>query len=355
MAGRFTSAAIVDHGPKIHEGLHTPSAADLKEKEEEREKEAEERVTPKAHAARMGMYGHLTREVKSWTPNKLLCKRFGVKDPNPMPPPETPGEADIASAAGVDSTWLASESVVPDLGRMALGNGAGGSSSRRDFSNVGLGEDETQGRDTLTYERPAMDIFKAIFASDDEESDDDDAPGRDDQQDDAKLDDSVAQASVIASNSISTQDLPQQRLAITNGGSSQLQPDGPSSSSLVTDTQKVDLTTFKPTFIPREGKKTKDKDKKGKKKKEKRSVLVSFEMDEDMPLSAPKENRKDKDRQKKKRKEKRRDEDEDDEAMWVEKPPPEVVKDLEITQPPEVAHHLDSVAHRGRKRAIDFM
>lgn len=356
MAGRFTSAAIVDHGPKIHEGLHTPSAADLKEKEEEREKEAEERVTPKAHAARMGMYGPLTREVKSWTPNKLLCKRFGVKDPNPMPPPETPGEADIASTAGVDSTWLASESVVPTV--LSNGGASGSGGGRRDFSNVGLGEDETQGRDTLTYERPAMDIFKAIFASDDEESDDEDgATGREDQQDEAKLDDSVAQVSVITSNSIS-KDLPQQRLAISNGGPSQLQPDGPSSSSLdhvVNDTQKVDLTTFKPTFIPREGKKTKDKDKKGKMKKEKRTVLVSFEMDEDMPLSAPKENRKDKDRPKKKRKEKRRDEDEDDEAMWVEKPPPEVVKDLEITQPPEVADHLDSVAHRGRKRAIDFM
>ena len=52
---------------------------------------------------------------------------------------------------------------------------AAGSRSRgpRDLANVGLGEDETQGRDTLTYERPAMDVFKAIFASDDEDSDDD--------------------------------------------------------------------------------------------------------------------------------------------------------------------------------------
>jgi G patch domain-containing protein 1 len=45
-------------------------------------------------------------------------------------------------------------------------------SSKKDISNVGLGGDETQGRDILTYTRPKMGIFKAIFARDDEDSDD---------------------------------------------------------------------------------------------------------------------------------------------------------------------------------------
>jgi len=34
-------------------------------------------------AAKMGMYGKLTREVVEWHPDKVVCKRFNV--PNPYP------------------------------------------------------------------------------------------------------------------------------------------------------------------------------------------------------------------------------------------------------------------------------
>ncbi|KAG1863539.1 hypothetical protein DFJ58DRAFT_773560 [Suillus subalutaceus] len=34
-----------------------------------------------------------------------------------------------------------------------------------------MGEDDGRGDDVLTYERPGMDIFRAIFTSDDEKSD----------------------------------------------------------------------------------------------------------------------------------------------------------------------------------------
>ena len=37
------------------------------------------------------------------------------------------------------------------------------------MGRLGLGEDERQGRDILTYELPSVDVFKAIFASDDDE------------------------------------------------------------------------------------------------------------------------------------------------------------------------------------------
>ena len=39
------------------------------------------------------------------------------------------------------------------------------------LENVGLREDEMQGHDTLTYVHPSMDIFKAIFTSNDKNSD----------------------------------------------------------------------------------------------------------------------------------------------------------------------------------------
>jgi G patch domain-containing protein 1 len=48
------------------------------------EKEAEKKEEdPKVHAARLGMYGPITREVRPWQPERLLCERFGVKDPDP--------------------------------------------------------------------------------------------------------------------------------------------------------------------------------------------------------------------------------------------------------------------------------
>jgi G patch domain-containing protein 1 len=197
------------------------------------------------------------------------------------------------------------------------------SNGPRDLANIGLGEDETQGQDTLTYERPSMDIFKAIFASDDEDSDDE-------QEKEPEPDE---------------------------------QPDLPPSSTnrsslvgLVTDDIPVDLSTFKPTFIPREGKSKKSKDErskekkeKKKEKKEKKGVLVSFAMDEDGTEAAqPKQS---KDRPKKKRKDKKEGNDDDDVGMWADKPP------LEVPNVISTVHDTTDTlpAPKTRKRAIDFM
>ncbi|KAJ6485636.1 hypothetical protein C8R45DRAFT_1062616 [Mycena sanguinolenta] len=275
MAGRFTTASIVEHGPQMNVGLYTPTAEDLAKKEAELQKAEEEKLTPKVHAARMGMYGPMTRETQPWQPAKLLCKRFKVKDPNP--PTETPADGPPQAAAYAEPAGEASGSGWDQFASSSGDSAAGTSTAnggRRDLANIGLGEDEAQGRDTLTYQRPAMDVFKAIFASDDEDSDDEDAV------------------------------LPPQTVSVTDI----VVPDAP-----------VDVGTFKPTFIPREGKAKKDssratKDKKEKKKKEK--VLVSFQEDEeDGPLQISV-----KDRPKKKRRKDKQPDEED-----------------------------------GRKRAIDFM
>ncbi|KAJ7105123.1 hypothetical protein C8R43DRAFT_1092179 [Mycena crocata] len=304
MAGRFTTATIVEHGPKLQEGLYTPSAEDLARKEAELQKIEEEKISPKAHAARMGMYGPMTRETQPWQPAKLLCKRFKVKDPNPpmeVPPDVTPQAAAEPASTAPGTGW--DQFPVPSV----EGDGATSSSSggRRDLANIGLGEDEAQGRDTLTYQRPAMDVFKAIFASDDEDSD-----GDDDQ----------TQVAVQAAPS-PPQPTPAPEIATL---------------PVVAETGGVDVGTFKPTFIPREGKAKKDsdrardkKERKEKKKKDKK-VLVSFQEDEEdgpLQISVPK------DRPKKRR---RKDKDpEEDESMW-----------------PNADGQL---ASKGRKRAIDFM
>ena len=350
MAGRFTSAVIFESGPKIHEGLHTPTPEELAEKEREEKKKEEDRVSPKQHAAKLGMYGPLTRETKPWQPARLLCKRFGVKDPNPAP--EMP--SDIPSAGPSGSNWQQEASEVDGQTSNASGSNpaadATGHTARRngprDLANIGLGEDEDQGRDTLTYERPTMDVFKAIFASDDEDSDDDEA----------KKDDDNAIGGVGDTTSG-----PLIQADKTNG----LQSGVLTLAGSTSETTVVDMSSFKPTFILRDkkdkDKKDKDKDK-DKKRKEKKSVLVSFEMDEEgggVSISQPKPP---KDRpKKKKRKEKEIRRDGDDEGMWVEKPAAEAVKDLLLRpQPtPELPPTTDDPVLNGparsRKRAIDFM
>ena len=327
MAGRFTSAAVVDFGPKVHEGLHTPSHEEIAAKEAQRLKEEEDKISPKAHAAKMGMFGPLTRETQPWQPVSRLCKRFGVKVPE-LPPDIT----NEASSSKADPSFPQSEQTVPATVEKDHIVPVQKSDGPRDLANIGLGEDETQGVDTLTYERPSMDIFKAIFASDDEDSDGE-------QEKEPEPDE---------------------------------QPDLPPSSTnrsslvgLIIDDTPVDLSTFKPTFIPREGKSNKSKDKerskekskekrekkekKEKEKKEKKGVLVSFAMEDDgTEVTQPKQS---KDRPKKKRKEKKEGEGDDDVGMWADKPPsdvPSVISAVPTTTD-------SSSAPKSRKRAIDFM
>jgi G patch domain-containing protein 1 len=87
------SASVLDMGPQIIEGLHHPSSSQAESgenegqgndarEEVEKEKEPEENMDPKVNAAKMGMYGPLTREVIPWVPARLLCKRFGVREPD---------------------------------------------------------------------------------------------------------------------------------------------------------------------------------------------------------------------------------------------------------------------------------
>ncbi|KAG6879940.1 hypothetical protein C0992_009298 [Termitomyces sp. T32_za158] len=343
MAGRFTSAAVVETGPKMHEGLHTPSHDEEESRNEEGEKKEEmENLDPKAHAARVGMYGPLTRETKPWQPAKLLCKRFKVRDPNPEP------EVVVPTPAAAGSNWqqpdiaMASSSNAEETGSGSGGANMNDRSGPKDISNIGLGEDDDQGRDTLTYERPTMDVFKAIFASDDEDSDD-------------EKDEAEAEA----------EEGKEPTPTAPASGSEPPPAAAPPPVPAVT-TEPVDLSSFKPTFIPREGKGKKNKDgekskkekRKREKEKEKRGVL-SFALDEEggddmMPaLPLPR----DRPKKKKQKKEKEKGTRGDDEGMWVEKPAPDAVKGL-VVVPRHVDMENDPDAGgppRGRKRAVDFL
>jgi len=360
MAGRFTSAAVLEVGPKIVEGLHTPSAAQASKEteqepvaEEEKEKKEEE---PKVHAARMGMYGPMTREVKSWQPARLLCKRFGVKDPDPEMHFDTPGASTSAAADVSQSTdAMGGAGGVGTGGVTDVQPGPAASRGKRDLANIGLGDDDGQGDDILTYERPPMDIFKAIFASDDEESED--------EKDDKSPEDDVAKAPISSPSATSSKTAEQIAKAPVPVPTS---IDGTEKRVSAVDT-KVDLATFKLTFVPRDsqshsgnGKASATKEKKS--KKSKTGALVSFDVDEDggesLSILARRETR-ERERPKKKRKKHR---EREEEEVWVEKPPPDIVRDLPAERPQDdqgaiKVDEADGVVGppRGRKRAVDFL
>ncbi|KAI5122486.1 hypothetical protein M0805_001395 [Coniferiporia weirii] len=390
MAGRFTRAAVLDTGAKALEGLHRPMEAGsylstpTREIEEEAEKKEE---SPKENAARLGMYGPLTREVKPWVPAKLLCKRFGVKEPVVGVPTEVAPSMTTADASNLQSGSLLSITDGSQAGpaeSTQIGEDPGPSSSTgkgwraRDIANIGLGEDETQGRDILTYQRPSLDIFKAIFASDDE----DEGEGENGDED--------ANGGVIDEIKVEGQQLngdlqENARLAMKDVGSEGPRGLAKLTASTSTSTTrplkahvdyndaagKVDMTSFKPTFVPRsERQKDKEKKKDKSKKKKTKTTLVSFEVDEEgegMPVSRSRE--KERDGEKKRKRKKAEADNYDDESMWVEKRPPEAVQDLANLPSISASNNgiddeellvtaemeTDVGPSRGRKRAIDFM
>jgi G patch domain-containing protein 1 len=414
MASRFTTAAVVELGSKAVEGLHQPThepepQQDKEEQKKEAQRPDEEVQSSKAHAARTGMYGALTREIVPWQPSRLLCKRFGVKDPNPDITTDTPMPG-VPNAGG--NTWNAEEALSKaDLQTATAGSTSAGPSSSagrrtvRDLENVGLGEDESQGRDTLTYVRPSMDIFKAIFASDDEDSDEDAeedggqekgaAPDagpstppkkRPEEQPTKNADVKPVPAHLRAHSAVDHHHLP-------TSYEPRSTTDKPPA-----DTETVDTATFKPVFVPRaerETQKASDKrDGRGKDKKKRARAIVSFEEDEGAALVIAPQADKDKDKDKGRRKKKPRREKgnaegegegrgegkgkgkgkEEDAEMWVEKATPQVVSSFAGASSPEKEVRIGEPApapdpvsaeptrgqvtegpSRGRKRAIDFL
>ncbi|KAI0675593.1 hypothetical protein C8Q78DRAFT_1005437 [Trametes maxima] len=348
MAGRFRSAVTVEMGPKVIEGLHQPQASS-------------------AHDDAQGDYAEEKKEEdpKPWQPARLLCKRFGVKEPEV----DTTGLAGAASAdfefattvakkEGWDdggATADAASGAAPAMIAAAASSGSsadtGGDTRRngpRDLANVGLGEDETQGQDILTYQRPAMDVFKAIFASDDEDSDDEaaDAPQGEES------------APAPAPPDLFGTGTPTAVVENATPG-----PPPPPNAPM----EKVDLATFRPTFVPRSertSRKDRSSEKKDKKSKDKkaRATLVSFDVEDDgnIPSFGPPI---EKERKKKRRKERHKEDGDGD--MWVEKPAPDVVKNLPLPPavPPGTGDSIPSGTTkdaeagppRGRKRAVDFM
>lgn len=332
MASRFTSGdakkTAQDMKMPHQAGLafvsaSTSSTTPAPELEEEKQP-PEEETDPVLIAVRSGMFGALTRNTTEFYPCKLLCKRFGVRQPHPTggggpsaggdedeegAGPSKENEKDLLNKSTMDDLRQQSgyvQSVAPASKQASEAGSA--LAPLQPNKSIGLGEDDAQGADILTYERPSIDIFKAIF----EDLDDADEEFAEQKSSDK----APEQTETIA--------------AIVNAAPSQAQK---------ANLEPVSFTDFKPTFIRRAGDPSttaegeannSSEPKKKKKKKKDKGAALSFAMEDgDDPEAAPalpkKEKRKksktgavavgDEDSRKKPRIEEAEVEDE-----WVEKP-----------------------------------
>ncbi|KAL4976370.1 hypothetical protein BDW66DRAFT_135306 [Aspergillus desertorum] len=190
MASRFTSASA---GPKgtldeVKTDMNVPLLSKPSEKPEE----------PAVAAAKIGMFGPMTRTTISFYPTRLLCKRFNVKPPSHVQvdsgEPSSRSFSSTASesrfqSAGYQTDNRPRELVPQDVMNqlmLAAGGGPGGAlapSSHGDSASALCAAPgpspmapvviEADRNEALEVERPGEAVFKAIFGSDDEDEDED--------------------------------------------------------------------------------------------------------------------------------------------------------------------------------------
>lgn len=323
MSSRFTSgssALAASDMKQARPGLHLFDASKGPQfaKASEAEFEVKKELSPREQAAHDGRYGAQTRVVKEFFPEKLVCKRFHVSDPHPEGKPDSSGPSTPKAGYGLDSILPKNDaawephfvhqagtdqentppSLVEEVGERKPGS----------IAEVGMADDINQGRDTLTYTKPDINIFKAIFASDDEGDDEDE------------------------------DDVPQPRVTAE-------EDERPHDPFPVVDTP-LDYSTFKPVFKRGGGgnrtgghKIEEQTEKKKKKDRKKRKGVLSFDVEEDEgAVPGPKPKKKAKPAQ---------------EDEWVEKQPPRFSSELALPEANPDDRAADP-SKLGRKGAADF-
>ncbi|EPS25752.1 hypothetical protein PDE_00688 [Penicillium oxalicum 114-2] len=190
MASRFTSASS---GPKV--------ASDAPDRSTESgsllHRPLDRPDPPAVAAAKIGMFGQMTRSSISFFPTRLLCKRFNVKPPShvQLDPGEAAGGSsdtgrrpashfqsagyqtdaptrkELVSQDVMDMILMESGRNPPPLATNAEAS-ATGVPSAASHARAPVVAVEPERNEALEAERPGEAIFKAIFGSDDEDDDD---------------------------------------------------------------------------------------------------------------------------------------------------------------------------------------
>jgi G patch domain-containing protein 1 len=183
MASRFTTSASTK--------MMTGSNGQTEDKDLV-SKRSQKPPDPAEEAAKMGMFGHLTRTVEDFYPTRLLCKRLNVKPPaHVQPDQDPPGGGTSKTAAGGfgEMSSRPYDGAVMDFGRPGSGIGATPEDATRQadgplkflaiMPNAGEGTpaapqevvvDATR-NEALEGKRAGEEVFRAIFgdSSDDED------------------------------------------------------------------------------------------------------------------------------------------------------------------------------------------
>lgn len=308
-------------------------------------KPPEPELSPAQQAARTGNFGPLTRTTTVFRPARLLCKRFGVRDPYEAKGEEGGavggkwGEAtatgrefgagtaqpigqsaidEMMQSSGFRRFQAASKDVEEDAPEVAKGTfetpavatsgtAAATAASRSKhkppptLETVGYGDDESQGQEIVEEQRAPADIFAAIFADSEDESDDD-------EEDDAST--TAVPAPTAAPSA--TVDLdpyaPKSAASASVSATAAAAPDAETSSKVSLD--DITSAVYRPSFVPAVSRSATDKEKSSSRNKKKSSAAkrksgaLSFDLEEGaedgsaVPTSRVKKPRKDEARSK---------------------------------------------------------
>ncbi|GAA5876541.1 hypothetical protein JCM3774_003131 [Rhodotorula dairenensis] len=314
--------------PKIEPGLYQPppkaeaKKASLADKYGDATagniKPPEPELTPAQQAARAGNFGPLTRTTTVFRPARLLCKRFGVRDPYEAKGDEGGavggkwGEAtatgrefgvgaaqpigqsaidEMMQSSGFRRFQAASKDLEEDAPEVAKGtfetpaaatSGTAGASTRTKhkppptLETVGYGDDESQGQEIVEEQRAPADIFAAIFADSDDESDDDEG-------------DDAPAPTVLASTGPGSAAIdvdpyaPKPTTEASGRVNVAAAPDAETSSKVSLD--DITSSTYRPSFVPAVSRSTMDKEKSSRSKKKsssskRKAVALSFDLEE---------------------------------------------------------------------------
>jgi G patch domain-containing protein 1 len=171
MASRFTSASAAPH-----------IASDMPDSNESLlGRPAPRPEDPAEEAAKIGMFGPMTRSTLSFYPSRLLCKRFNIKPPAhvQLDPGDFPGAEDSGSIRQAPTVNSKLDLVSQDVMNQLLAESAMGNRERptaeADTSMAAAPREriviEPERNEALEAKRPGEAVFKAIFGSDDEDDD----------------------------------------------------------------------------------------------------------------------------------------------------------------------------------------
>ncbi|KAG0083616.1 hypothetical protein BGZ92_010618 [Podila epicladia] len=182
MSSRFTTASKVIEFAQPAAGLR--SAAEIKasaaDKSNPMHAVVEKMEVPKSQAAKaaaMGMFGPLTRTTIDFYPAKLLCKRFNVPNPHPDHKDTGPEAAkDLLDKSTMDNMMMnhrPGEGMAGDNQRPSISTPTPGEPDIAEIVESQAATQET--KEEEVFERPPMDVFKAIFDDSDSEEEDSDS------------------------------------------------------------------------------------------------------------------------------------------------------------------------------------